>query len=287
MKNKWLSILFLFIVMVAARSQTPEQAPALLNEVGPLVHCESVAYNPSDNLVYVSVMGGKEKGDGSIAIINLEGGIENSKFIMGLNDPKGIAIEGNKLYVSDINVLVEIDLKRGKILHKYEGKDAESLNDVAIDGKGNVFVSDMGSSSIYKLDTNKNFKKWLSSPELETPNGVLVQNNYLYVVGWASQETKANEDPKGGMLKIDIGTKEITKVTPNELANLDGLQKYDENAFLVSGWNTGEIFKISKSGDSKVILKVDKSVGDILYIPGKNLLMLPMNFQNKVLIYSY
>ena len=287
MKTFNIIFLSLFVAVLTVNAQTAPETPKFLKETGPLAHCESVAYNPGSNLVYVSVMAGSEKGDGSIAILNLEGDIENPRFITGLNDPKGIAIKDNKLYVSDVDVLVEVDLKLGKILKRYEGNGAKSLNDVAIDRNGNVYVSDMGSSSIYKLGPDKNFVKWLTSPQLETPNGLLAVDNSLYVVGWASPATQESDSPKGGMMKINISTKEITKVTPGDLANLDGLQKYDEKSFLVSGWNTGEIFKISKSGDSEVILKVDRSVGDILYLPKKNRLLLPMNIQNKVLIYAY
>jgi len=79
----------------------------------------------------------------------------------------------------------------------------------------------------------------------------------------------------------------LASILTKELGNLDGIQKYDDDSFLVSAWNSGDIYKISKAGDVKSILKVEKSVGDILYVREKNMLALPMNFQNKLMIYSY
>ncbi len=42
-----------------------------------------------------------------------------------------MAIYKGKLYVSDIDQLVEIDIENGKIIKKYNAEDAVFLNDVA------------------------------------------------------------------------------------------------------------------------------------------------------------
>jgi DNA-binding beta-propeller fold protein YncE len=47
-----------------------------------------------------------------------------------------------------------------------------------LDNHGNIYVSDTGTNTIYKLDTNlKNntsLQVWLQSPELNSPNGLYV-----------------------------------------------------------------------------------------------------------------
>tara|TARA_B100000929_G_C15500901_1_gene417393 strand:+ start:1021 stop:1878 length:858 start_codon:yes stop_codon:yes gene_type:complete len=284
MIQKYILFIFLFLQFSVFAQEKPE--PKLIAEVEGLAHPESIVYDETRDNLYVSVMADKEEGDGSIAIVSPEGQIKNAEFVTGLNNPKGIALYENKLYVSDVTFLYEIDLDSGKILNKYTGENARSLNDVALDQEGNVYVSDMGNSSIYKLDSEGNFKEWLSTSELQTPNGLLFDEADLYIAGWASDATKDSENPMGGFMKIANSSDTIEKLT-EELGNLDGIQKYDDDSFLVSDWNSGNIYRISKAGEVKPILKVEKSVGDILYVPQKNMLALPMNFQNKLMIYSY
>lgn len=252
-----------------------------------LSHAESVVYDSSTGLLYVSIQGEQEPGDGSIATLNLSGELQDINFAQELNNPKGIAIFKDKLYVSDVTELVEIDLKKGTILNKYHTGDEQFLNDVAIDVAGNVYVSDMRSSSIYKLDQNGSYTKWLTSLELENPNGLLVVGNDLYVAGWGLEGSENKEgNTQGRFLKLDLKTKNVEKVTELPVGNLDGIQVYDDNHFLVSDWRRGTIYKISKTGKTELFLQSEFSVGDILYIRDKKILALPLNRQNKVEIYQ-
>lgn len=258
----------------------------LIAEVQHLAHCESVVFDADRNVLYVSVQGEKEPGDGSIAKVSLDGKILEANFISGLNDPKGIALFKDQLYVSDVTELVEADLNTGKVLQRYPGKKAEFLNDVAVDKDGNVYVSDMATSSIYKLDLDGNFENWFSSDALEDPNGLLVEDNTIYIAAWGKRnKDNASGNPKGRMLRLDIPSKKITPITADPLGNLDGLQSYDDDSFLVSDWSTGSLYKISKDGTVSPFFSVEPSVGDILYLPSKQLLGLPMNKQNKLLLY--
>ncbi|WP_157491858.1 hypothetical protein [Gelidibacter mesophilus] len=87
-----------------------------MSETLGLTHCESAVYDVKNNIIYASLIGNKEKGDGSIATIDLDGKLIDATFISALNDPKGIAITENRLYVSDITELVEVDLTTREIL---------------------------------------------------------------------------------------------------------------------------------------------------------------------------
>ena len=243
-----------------------------------LTHCESAVYNAKQNIIYASLIGEKEPGDGAIATIDLDGKLIDALFISGLNDPKGIAITEYKLYVSDINELVEADLKTGKIIKKYSHEGLEFLNDVAIDGQGNVYVSDTGTSKIYQLDTQGNFSLWLADENLDRPNGLLVQNNTMYVASWGSQ-------PNGGRVsKIDMTTKAIDSIT-TIIGNLDGIRPYDKDRLIISDWNSGMIHLVDYDGNTQLVLQVGQSVGDIAYIQEKKLLLLPMNKQSRLLFY--
>lgn len=262
--------------------------PKLIHELNDLTHCESVVYDKKRNVYYASLIGNREEGDGSIAKVAADGKLIDAVFISGLNDPKGIAITDDKLYVSDVTVLVEADLNTGKILQKHKNEETKFLNDVAITKDGTVYVSDTFKSSIFALTADGNFSEWLNSEALEHPNGLLNIGNDMYVAAWGNVVGEGDDKKQSGhFLKLNMDTKEITKISKDTLGNLDGVQVYDKNSFLISAWNTGKIMKINTNGEVEDILTVGRSVGDILYEPSKKVLGLPMNIQSQLLLYQF
>lgn len=264
-----------------------KESLSLIRETNELPAAESVVYDKEKDFLYVSCQAADEPGDGSIAKVSLEGEILNPKFTGGLNNPKGIAIVGNKLYVADLLELVEIDRESGQILNKYTEDSVRFLNDVTVDKNGNVYVSDMFRSSIYKLDLEKNFKEWHITPEMENPNGLLVIGDEIYLAGWGRfTDGKPALAPKGCFQKMNLNTMEITKISADSLGNLDGIQVNDENSFIVSDWIGGKVFRIAKTGETEELLALEQGVGDILFLPEKGLLVLPMKKQNQILFYQ-
>jgi aspartyl-tRNA synthetase len=136
---------------------TESHVPTFILETLELTHCESSVYDSENDIIYASLIGNRQDGDGSVATISTDGKIVNKTFVANLNDPKGIAITKDKLYVSDVTELIEADLKSGKTLKKHTLPSIAFLNDVAIDNSGNVYMSDTRTSEIYKLDTDGNF----------------------------------------------------------------------------------------------------------------------------------
>lgn len=107
---------------------------------------ESACYNPTDNIIYISNVVGNpdlKDGIGYISKINTKGEFITKQWVTGLNAPKGIGITNGKLYVTDIDEVVEIDLKSGKILKKYKSSVAKSFNDIDTDKQGKVYVTEM------------------------------------------------------------------------------------------------------------------------------------------------
>lgn len=249
-----------------------------LTETLELTHCESAVYDTVNDRIYASVIGNREKGDGSIATVGIDGTLINIAFVSGLDDPKGIAITKDRLFVSDVTVLVEADLKTGAIIKRHSADGIQFLNDVAVAPDGSIYVSDTSTSEIYKLATDGNFSLWLANEDLDRPNGLLVQGNTMYVASWGSA-------PEGGRVsKIDMTSQVITPIT-DIIGNLDGIRPFDDNHFLISDWNSGKTHLMAMDGSIEEVVQVGQSVGDIAYIKDKKLLLLPMNKQSRLLFY--
>jgi len=297
--KKQLSIIFICTLVLGCKvnsekdttsevsNKTTIETFTLISEINNLPHCESVVYDKKRNVFYATIQAENAEGDGAIAKISADGKTVDRNFITGLNDPKGIVVKEDKLYVSDIVELVEIDIVGAKIIKKHKAENSEFLNDVTIDNQGNVYVSEMFLSSIYKLTPNGKFIEWFKSAEMENPNGLLVLGNTMYIGAWGKFTNKNPlSAPKGRLLKLDMVSKEISQVTEQPLGNLDGLQVYDNDNFLVSDWVAGKVFKVSKQGNVSDFFETKKSVGDILYIQNQNILGIPLNLESKLLLYK-
>jgi DNA-binding beta-propeller fold protein YncE len=242
---------------------------------------ESVLYNPSENILYVSNINGKpteKNGKGFISKVSLSGEILVLKWATGLNAPKGSSIYGGSLYVTDIDELVEIDLKTGKILSKYPAVGAGFLNDVTIDRDGNVYVSDMSSqnSVLYKL-VQKKMTVWLKGPEVSRPNGLYVEKNKLIL----------GNSGDGSLKEIDLETQKISIIAKIG-SGIDGVQSDGKGNYFISDWR-GKTSYVTSSGQVTVLLDTtDQKINsaDIEYIESKQLLLIPTFFDNRVVAYK-
>lgn len=241
-------------------------------------HPESVVYDEQRQEYYVSNIGDKQEGDGFISKVSKNGKKTDHSWITGLNDPKGLLIAGNHLYVSDVNRLVKMDMESGKIISEIPVKGSKSLNDLTKDEAGNIYFSDLAKSSIYVLKPSGEIEEWLNSDQLENPNGLLMTRDYLLVAAWGKEEP-------GHFLQVDRHTKEIGQISKG-IGNLDGLQQIEEGAYYISDWASGKIYKISLEGTLEEVLTTAKSSGDIYYDNKDQKLYVPMNRQNEVWIYT-
>src|SRR5258708_18813741 len=88
--------------------------------------------------------------DGSSAVVAPDGKVTSEKWIAGgekkikLDAPKGTAIANGTLYVADLTVVRQFDLKTGAQKADIKIPGALFLNDVAAGADGTVYVSDTG-----------------------------------------------------------------------------------------------------------------------------------------------
>ena len=249
---------------------------------------EFVLPDPGGEFAYVSNIDGQpleKDGKGFVAKISLKDGtVIEPQWATGLNAPKGMALVKDRLYVSDIDRLVEIDTKTGKIVASHDVPNPGFLNDVAADGEGRVYVSDSGASTIWRLADGK-LEKWLDGPQLKYPNGLLVQGDKLIVAAWGAplpDKTFAAANLMEISLK-DKSVRDLGSGTP--IGNLDGIVPDGPDSYFVTDWVAGALYRIDASGAADLLVDLDQGSADIAMVPGQRVLLIPMMKSNNLIAY--
>ncbi len=187
-------------------------------------HPESVDLDVPHQVLYVSNIGKSpdgvagpqplaKDGNGFISKLSRDGKPIALKWVEGLDAPKGMVMKDYTLWVTDIDRLVEIDTRSGKITNTYPAEGSVFLNDPAVDAKGNVYVSDIAKRKIWKLENGK-MSMWYDDDSLMHINGLrVIYGGKLLVAGWGrGMHDDGSTDSPGNLFTIDLKTKEVTNL---------------------------------------------------------------------------
>jgi sugar lactone lactonase YvrE len=273
-KQILLNAIFLFSISCVAQSipkleKVWESEPVFTT-------AESVIYDPVTKVIYVSNIDGQpwdEDGKGSIGKLGTDGKVIVAKWVEGLNCPKGLGISKGKLYVTDINKLIKIDIKSAKIIQKYTVETAEGLNDVTTSPNGTVYFSDSKKGVVYML---KNNKVSVVKDGFGGSNGVYFEPNKLLIGTWADSS----------LVSYNFSKKTLTKIA-TKIPQPDGIEAISPNEYLVSTWS-GIIHHVDRKGNRTEILNTmtDKiGSADIDFAKQLNLVLVPTFFRNTVVAF--
>ena len=217
--------------------------------------------------------------------MGLDGTIIKKKWIDKLNAPKGLTISKDKLYIADVDELVEVDIATAKVTNKYKGYGSVCMNDVTHDKYGNVYVGDTYNDTIYRLNQFGHLPAWFYSPGL-APNGIHIddEEGNLIVGSWgAVMEGWGTPELKGSLKSINIHTKEMKNLGKKPIGNLDGIESDGKGSYFVTDWTGAKLYNINKKGKFKVIAEVGKGAADHEVILDKNLIIIPVMAEGKVI----
>jgi hypothetical protein len=224
---------------------------------------ESVLGDRAGELLYVSLIDGGPwdvDGKGGVGKLGLDGKHYEGSWITGLNAPKGLGRYGNRLYVADISEVVVIDITKGKIEKKIPVAGANGLNDITVDSKGIVYVSDSRAGKVYRIEHDM---PSLYMDDLEGANGLKCSGSNLYILA------------KKAVLIADAN-KKIRKIT--DLPNGgDGVEEVGNGDLIVSEW-IGFVYYVYADGRKETLLDTHlqkKNTADIHYDPSTHMLYVP------------
>ena len=292
---KYIILLGLMISFAGCSSKTKNQEnvevkPNISFEISEgILHPESIVYSPIHSAFFVSnVASGnplETKPVGYLSKISKDGKVINAKWITGLHAPKGLAIVGDDLYVTDVTRVHKISISSSKIIKTFKVKKSKFLNDAVADSEGNIYISDMMSDIIYRIHDGK-LGVWVQNPKLENSNGLFTDGKeHLLVVKWGTgldPKTFKTKAP-GEMAVIRLANTDEITLNENIRGNLDGIAVDASGVLWISDWMNGDIFTMNKQGKVKKMFNFGPGSADLSVAKDLNLLMIPQMNQSKII----
>jgi len=235
---------------------------------------ESVLPDFKKGILYLSLINGggwDADGKGGIGKLSIDGKSYDSTWITGLNAPKGLGMYGGRIYAADISEVVVVDVMSGKIEKKISIDSANGLNDITIDNKGIVYVSDSRRAKIWRIE---NDKAALYLDTIRGVNGLKSIGDDLYI-GAGKNFIKADKN------------KNITRIV--ELPQgIDGIEPVGNGDFIITAWS-GYIFYVMADGRFETLLDSHNekmNTADIGFDPTKKIVYVPTFNAKKIVAYS-
>ncbi len=251
---------------------------------------ESILPHPTKDVLYVSNMNGSPvelNGKGYISLVSASGKVIEKEWITGLNAPKGMALHDEYLYVGDMQQLHIINHTQGELVKSIQQPSATMLNDVAVDDKGHVYISDLLGGGIYRYNPKtEKLDQWISPKQLPHPNGLFfdAESESLLLATWGEGLQKDfSTTTLGGLYNINLKNKTITPYTnAQEFGNLDGIARIGDTWF-INDWINGNVFSYKNNTLNKVF-NAGKNAADIS-AKGR-FLYVPIMFEKRIDVYE-
>lgn len=267
-------------------------APIRVSGVG-FATPESVLHDAAADVYLVSNISGSplEKDDnGFVSRVSPDGTVLDLKWIDGaregvtLSAPKGMAIAGDTLYVTDIDTLRLFDRATGAPKGEIAIEGATFLNDLAFAPAGGVYLTDSGlkagasgfepsgSAAVYHVHADGTVEPLLEDASLPGPNGVAFDGDRLLVVTFGASE----------LFTIEGGAKKVLASLPK--GGLDGLARLPDGRWAVSSWEGQAVYAGPVTGPFAEMAGGLPAPADIGIDAGRGRLLVPKFTENEVLI---
>ena len=254
---------------------------------------ESVLYLADGDVYLVSNVNGSavaKDNNGFIARVSPDGQIVDPDWIAGgvngaaIDAPKGMTVEGDTLFVTDVDVVRLFNLNTGAPLGSWEVVGSTFLNDIAAGPDGVIYVTDTGwvgtedgfgqsgTDAIYRFSADGEAIVVAKDPSLGNPNGICVVDGGIVVVTYGT----------GEVFRMDPITGERTNLPKPPTGQLDGIVLLDDGSFLVSSWEGESVYRLDPAGTYTTAADHMPSPADIGYDTQRGYLLIPVFMESRV-----
>ena len=176
------------------------------------------------------------------------------------------ALGGYYLLPDSLSSLYTFDLDTQKLLKRYKLSDEHFLNDMVVDTKGDMYLTDTKDASVFVLPFGTDsLRLFLKSPEIEFPNGIAISDDdtKLYIASMPL-----------GVKVLDIASKRLLNKTDSLgiSQGIDGLEFYKghlygvQNGVGANGFNFRKLI-LNETKDKIVRAEIIDSGNPDLYVP--------------------
>ena len=266
------------------------KAPIRAASVGGFLTPESVMWDSGQDVYFVSNINGApnaKDGNGFISRVGPAGIVMDSAFMTGLNAPKGMALVGDTLWVTDIDAVRAFNARTGAPVATVAVPGAIFLNDIAAAPDGSLYVTDTairfgaagvehpGTDQIFRIARDRTVTLVAKSDTFARPNGITwdAANGRFVVVPFGG--TSLFTWKPGDAAPTVIGT------GPGQF---DGVE-IAHGAIWVSSWADSSVYRYV-NGQGTNLIKGVPSPADIGYDAKRNRLLIPIFTGNRVEIWQ-
>jgi sugar lactone lactonase YvrE len=198
-----------------------------------------------------------------------------------------MATLGDRLYVADATSVVVIDIGKRAVERRLRMPGARLLHGIAADPGGDLYVSDFLRNAIYRVARGEVPEVFIASRRLESPTALAIQGPHLIVATWGvitDPSTLTTRTP-GRLLRVKLGSKDISPIADRPLGHLDGLQVSD-GAYLVSDRLAGKLLRISPEGTVTLVRGGLRGPAGLGLNPQRGIVAVPEREANNVVFLS-
>lgn len=234
----------------------------------------------ADGKIYVSEINGfGQDGDGQIRVIDHG---KSAVWLQGLDDPKGLVIIGNDLYIADktrvLRAALDKQPARAEVVLAASDfpKTPQFLNDLSADANGNLYISDSGDilgsgkgGAIYQLTPQRQLNLLLDGgidARILAPNGLLAdaKGEHLLLVDFTS----------GVLYRYDLTLKTVSEIASG-FGGGDGIVRQANGHIYVSDWKSGKVYKVNAQHAVSLLKEGYQSAADIALSQDDHHLLVP------------
>jgi hypothetical protein len=254
---------------------------------------ESARYDAELDVWYVSNVNGSpvaKDGNGYISRLHGDGTVDSMKWIVGgaggatLNAPKGLGLQGDTLWVADVDVVRAFNRRTGAPVASVDLKGkAKFLNDLVV-GPDGVYITDTGvegsasgmkhtgPDQVFHIGAGHKARVALASDSLMGPNGIAWDGGHGRYVIVPFAGTVVRGWTPGSRTVTSLGT---------TAGQLDGVEVLDSSRLLITSWADSSLF-VLQDGKSTTVAGDLPSPADIGIDTKRHRVAIPLLMENRV-----